>query len=248
MGNGDTQFGKVKIKRGLESARTSIIPDVGELIYTTDEKRIFIGDGTTSGGTVIGGSDFSTLTGTSGADSLHKHSKLSNPSDDSEVITVDSSSDVGIGTTLPDGKVHIFRGDTSIVPDAGADELIIEGTGNTGISFLGSTSSVHSILFGDTDDVDIGSIIYTHGDSVTDDTLEFTIDTVTIMTLEKGGVGIGLSNPDIELDVNGSIGITDGVTAPAFVSGKAFIFVDSADGDLKIVFGDGTTKLIVTDT
>lgn len=247
MGNGTTQFGKVQIKRGVESARTSLIPDVAELIYTTDEKKMFVGDGTTSGGTVIAGSDFFTLTGTSSADTLHRHSRLSNPSD-AEVVTVDSSSDVGIGTTLPDGKLHIFRSDTSIVPDTGADELILEGTGNTGISFLGSTSSVHSILFGDTDDTDIGSIKYTHGDSVTDDTLVFTVDTVSIMTLEKDGVGIGITIPNIELDVNGSIGITDGVTAPSAVTGRAFLYVDTADGDLKIIFGDGTVKTIATDT
>lgn len=42
--------------------------------------------------------------------------------------------------------------------------------------------------------------------------------------------------------------LTDGVTAPATVLGKAFIYVDIADGDLKVKFGDGTVKTIVTDT
>lgn len=44
------------------------------------------------------------------------------------------------------------------------------------------------------------------------------------------------------------IALVDGVSAPTAVSGLAFIYVDSADGDLKIRFGDGTTKTIVTDT
>lgn len=43
------------------------------------------------------------------------------------------------------------------------------------------------------------------------------------------------------------IQITDGVTTPGTVSGQASIYVDSADGDLKIKFGDGTVKTIVTD-
>jgi len=38
------------------------------------------------------------------------------------------------------------------------------------------------------------------------------------------------------------------VAAPTAASGIAFIYVDSADGDLKVRFGDGTTKTIVTDT
>ena len=42
--------------------------------------------------------------------------------------------------------------------------------------------------------------------------------------------------------------LDDGITAPASVSGRAIIYVDTADGDLKIVFGDGTVKTIVVDT
>ncbi len=42
--------------------------------------------------------------------------------------------------------------------------------------------------------------------------------------------------------------LTDGVTAPGTASGWAQIYVDSADGDLKVKFGDGTVKTIATDT
>ena len=42
--------------------------------------------------------------------------------------------------------------------------------------------------------------------------------------------------------------LTDGVTAPDTVSGWALIYVDGANGDLSIRFGDGTIKVIVTDT
>lgn len=58
------------------------------------------------------------------------------------------------------------------------------------------------------------------------------IDTATIVT--------SLQSPFLK--------VIDGVTAPTTVSGYAFIYVDTADGDLKIRFGDGTTKTIVTDT
>jgi hypothetical protein len=43
-------------------------------------------------------------------------------------------------------------------------------------------------------------------------------------------------------------GLVDGVTAPATGSGYARIYVDSADGDLKVKFGDGTVKTIATDS
>lgn len=42
--------------------------------------------------------------------------------------------------------------------------------------------------------------------------------------------------------------IVDGITAPTATVGQAKLYVDSADGDLKIIFGDGTVKTIVTDT
>jgi hypothetical protein len=44
------------------------------------------------------------------------------------------------------------------------------------------------------------------------------------------------------------LAIEDGITAPSTESGNAFIYVDSSDGDLKVKFGDGTVKTIVTDS
>lgn len=48
--------------------------------------------------------------------------------------------------------------------------------------------------------------------------------------------------------ISQQLAITDGITAPTTAPGSAQIYVDSADGDLKIKFGDGTVKTIVTDT
>jgi hypothetical protein len=41
----------LRIRRGTDTQRTGIVFDAGELIYTTNTKRIFVGDGVTSGGT-----------------------------------------------------------------------------------------------------------------------------------------------------------------------------------------------------
>ena len=46
----------------------------------------------------------------------------------------------------------------------------------------------------------------------------------------------------------GVLEIKDGVAAPGTNPGFACIYVDNADGDLKVKFGDGTTKTIVVDT
>lgn len=42
--------------------------------------------------------------------------------------------------------------------------------------------------------------------------------------------------------------LTDGITNPSALSGYAMIYVDSADGDLKVKFGDSVVKVLATDT
>lgn len=49
----------LRLRRGTDSTRTSITPVQGEPIYTTDTKKMYIGDGTTAGGVEIGGTTVS---------------------------------------------------------------------------------------------------------------------------------------------------------------------------------------------
>jgi hypothetical protein len=46
---------EVQIRRGTQSTRTGIIPKDGEPLWTRDDKRIYIGDGATPGGILVGG-------------------------------------------------------------------------------------------------------------------------------------------------------------------------------------------------
>jgi Major tropism determinant N-terminal domain len=46
---------KIQFRRGVEAQRALITPDVGEPLFTTDNKQFFIGDGATAGGLLIGG-------------------------------------------------------------------------------------------------------------------------------------------------------------------------------------------------
>lgn len=49
----DRRIGKVKLRRGTDLQRKSMIFEEGEIIYATDTKRAFVGDGTTTGGIPI---------------------------------------------------------------------------------------------------------------------------------------------------------------------------------------------------
>jgi len=44
----------IKLRRGLDSERKTITFDTGEIIYSTDKQKTFIGDGVTVGGVVVG--------------------------------------------------------------------------------------------------------------------------------------------------------------------------------------------------
>ena len=49
---------KLLIRRGLDADRQNVVLTEGELGYTTDTKKLFIGDGQTQGGIVVGGNKF----------------------------------------------------------------------------------------------------------------------------------------------------------------------------------------------
>jgi len=64
-----------------------------------------------------------------------------------------------------------------------------------------------------------------------------------------GGLDVRNSGGSAQAPVQASsLRITDGLTAPGATTGFATLYVDTADGDLKVVFADGTVKTIVVDT
>lgn len=62
------------------------------------------------------------------------------------------------------------------------------------------------------------------------------------------GMDLGTSSLRFARAYLNSLILIDGRAEPTTVAGNAQIYIDSVDGDLKIKFGDGTVKTIVTDT
>ena len=56
----DRRIGKVKVRRGKNLQRKLVTFEEGELVYTTDTKRAFVGDGSTLGGNVISNKNYIT--------------------------------------------------------------------------------------------------------------------------------------------------------------------------------------------
>lgn len=51
----------LQFKRGLEANRTAFTPAEGEIIYTTDQQKVYIGDGATPGGVLVTGGGLSSV-------------------------------------------------------------------------------------------------------------------------------------------------------------------------------------------
>jgi hypothetical protein len=75
-------------------------------------------------------------------------------------VGVVTAGDLGSG-------IHIRTADSGAGVEGDADELVIEGSGNTGMSILAGSSSQANIFFGDSSDADVGRIYYNNsGDTM----------------------------------------------------------------------------------
>ena len=79
----------------------------------------------------------------------------------SEKVRVDSTN-VGIGTTAPVAKLHVESASGSITPSVHADELLVEGSGNSGITIGSGTSGLGSLRFADSGGDSQGQVGYDH--------------------------------------------------------------------------------------
>ena len=75
-----------------------------------------------------------------------------------DTLGVTSAKDLGTG-------IHIKTADSGGSVDSGADELVIEGSGDAGMTILTGTSNTGAIRFGDSGGNTIGGIQYNHTDN-----------------------------------------------------------------------------------
>jgi len=201
----------------------------GMTIRSTTTGNIFFGDATSSarGRITYDHSDDSLALGTASA----------------ERFFIKSSGRVGIlqPHTLGVG-VHIETGDSGVTSVlAGADELIIEGSGNTGLSILTPASNIGIIAFADPDDDNIGQIKYSH----VDNDMTFTVSASALLTLDgpQQFVGINASGADLlgKLHVRTS---DAGAITPA-VRADELILENSGNCGLTIYSGTTSTGSII---
>jgi len=115
-------------------------------------------------------------------------------------ITVDEN--VGIGETVPLGRLHVKTSDSGAGVSNIADEVVLEGSASCGMSILSGTSFIGSVLFGDSGSATAGRIYYEH--SI--DTMSFWSNNTQRLTIDSSGdVGIATTTPDFKLEVHGTL-------------------------------------------
>ena len=186
----------------------------------------------------------------------------------SEKMRIDSSGKVGIGSTSPDGTLHVHTNSAgSVNASTAADDLVVENNGDCGITILTATGNNNSAIFFGTPNDSVGAAIRWNdnanqmmiGPDKSGAKLRFNYgDGAEAMTIDSSGrVGIGISSPVQTLDLfsSGYTGIgfkssrttaADNIGGPVWRNSsdqeKAFI-QSTVDGQLKFGAGGATERM-----
>jgi len=130
----------LKLRRGTEANRTSITPAEGELIYITDTKKLYSGDGTTAGGVLVtgGGADIPGITDNTTAGAVLTLGDL--------VIAIDADLSITGYEITGDGDIDITGNITASGAGTGiitASSFVGDVTGNV----TGNASGAHTGTF-----------------------------------------------------------------------------------------------------
>lgn len=110
-------------------------------------------------------------------------------------LTINTSGDAGLGTTAPEGRLHVLRGSAGTVTADTNSVLTVENFTNGYLSVLTPDASERGILFGEPSHNAAGGVLYNSGG--TPDGLQFrTNGNVARVVIDaQGDFGIGTTNP-----------------------------------------------------
>ena len=137
-----------------------------------------------------------------------------------------STESLGIGTASPLGKLHVESGSVGVVlaPVVGANELVLENSGDAGLSIFTPNTNKGSLVFGDPNDAFVGGLVYDHSNNK----LTFKVNNSDEVAIDStGNVGIGTTSPSGKLEVNGSVKIGNVTTGLAMNGDSATEFLIS---------------------
>ena len=129
-------------------------------------------------------------------------------------LFINASSNVGIGTTNPDGRLHVHSASAgAVAAHPNADDLVVENSGNSGLSVLAPDANEANIFFGSPSDQIGGFVQWVHNNDLltlgTDNPgadIRFSTgaQVEAMRILDNGYVGIGTAAPTAALHIQGT--------------------------------------------
>jgi len=157
-----------------------------------------------------------------------------------------SAESLGIGTSSVSALLHIESASGSITPSVHADELLVEGSGNSGITIGSGISSQGSIRFADSGGDSRGQVNYDHSA----DSLRFyTADSLAATIDSSGNLLVGTTNstPGIGDTDDGAVlgaagwGFFSKTYSSADSSSVLYVGRNGTDGNIINIAKDGAT-------
>ena len=107
-------------------------------------------------------------------------------------MVIDATGNVGIGTTSPERKLHVFNAESGGASSNANAPLVLENNTHSYVQFLTPTTAESGLLFGDTDN-DAGAFTYKHSTN----SMHFRTNAVSdrMVIDSSGNVGIGTTSP-----------------------------------------------------
>jgi len=217
----------IRIRRGTNADRITVVLESGEVAYTTDTKMFYIGDGTTLGGTLIGpgaagavtwGAITGTLTSQTDLNTALGTKVTGNTAITGATKTKITYDSKGLVTAGADATTADIAASTNKNYVTDAQQTVITNTSgtNTGNQTLANTSdsSSHTATLSATG----GSIKLIEGSGITLTTTGTTADgIITIASTGGGGSGTVTSVAALTLGTSGtdlSSSVANGTTTP----------------------------------
>ena len=155
--------------------------------------------------------------------------------DGTEAFRVTNGQKVGIGETAPLGQLHVKSGDSGqSAAVAWGDDLVVEGSGDAGITILSGNAADASLIFGDDGDADVGRVVYNHSSNF----LGFDASAGSRMKV-KGDGDVEIVDGDLVIGTAGhgiSFAATAGPQNATGSTGNSELFDDYEEGTWTPVF------------
>jgi hypothetical protein len=155
-----------------------------------------------------------------------------------------STANNGVSVT---GIAKVSSASSGVTPNGNADELFVEGSGNSGITIGSGTADAGQLCFGDSGDNDIGAIAYLHDVNA----MRFTISGTERARFDTNG-NLLLGATSVQGGTANTLQIADGSSARLLLQntggGRTYGFFAGTDGKLGLYDYSASAQRLAVDT